>query len=63
MRSEIRRIRRPLAKSELASMFTQKETLGGEDLDRIIQKIPLEHVSVEERRKEAKKPLYLVRYE
>jgi hypothetical protein len=29
----------------------------------VIQKISLEHVSLEERRREATKPLYLVRYE
>ncbi|MCW4009309.1 MAG: hypothetical protein NWF05_01645 [Candidatus Bathyarchaeota archaeon] len=41
----------------------KKLRFGGEDLTGVIQRISLENVSLEERRKEAKKPLYLVRYE
>jgi hypothetical protein len=41
----------------------RKEPSGGENLNDVIKEISLEHVSLEERRKEANKPLYLVRYE
>jgi vacuolar-type H+-ATPase subunit F/Vma7 len=61
MQSEIRRVRRPLTNNELDILFIRKDT--SEDLKGVIQKISLEHVSIEERRKEANKPLYLVRYE
>ena len=63
MRSQIRRIGRPLTDEELASGSVEKSKLGGEELNDIVQKISLENVSLEERRREAKKPLYLVRYE
>lgn len=36
---------------------------GGKGLNGILEKASLKNVSLEERRKEAKKPLYLVRYE
>jgi hypothetical protein len=61
MQSEIRRVRRPSTNNELDFLFIRKDT--PEDLKGVIQKISLEHVSIEERRKEANKPLYLVRYE
>ena len=64
MRSQIRRIRRPLTDEESASDSAEKNQSGGEnDMNDVIQKISLERVSLEERRREAKKPLYLVRYE
>ena len=59
MRTKTKLVGRPLADSESA----EKSLLGGEDMNDIVQKISLEHVSLEERRREAKKPLYLVRYE
>jgi hypothetical protein len=61
MRSEIRRIRKPLTDDELESVATT-ETRGGK-IDGMLQKISLRDVPIEERHKEAKKPLYLVRYE
>ncbi len=36
---------------------------GGKSLNGIVEKASLKDVSLEERRREAKKPLYLVRYE
>jgi hypothetical protein len=64
MRSQIRRIRRPLTDEESESDSAEKNQSGGEnDMNDVIQKISLERVSLEERRREAKKPLYLVRYE
>lgn len=61
MRSQIRRIRRPLTEDELESVGTT-ETRGG-NLEDMLQKISLKDIPLEERHKEAKKPLYLVRYE
>jgi hypothetical protein len=64
MRAQLGRIRRPLTDEELALAFVRKRiSEGGSDLNGVIQKISLETISLEERRKEAKKPLYLVRYE
>ena len=63
MRSQMRRIRRPLTGEELESESVEKKKSGGEDMYDVIERISLENVSLEERRKEAKKPLYLVRYE
>jgi hypothetical protein len=63
MRSQIRSIRRPSLDEELEPESTQTSKPGGNDLNDMIQKISLENVSLEERRQQAKKPLYLVRYE
>jgi hypothetical protein len=63
MRSKNLETKRPLTDKRLDSESTQKENYGGEEMDSIVQRISLENVSLEERRKEAKKPLYLVRYE
>jgi hypothetical protein len=63
MRSQIRKIRRPLTQKELESETSERIRPGGDYLNGVIQKISLETVSLEERREEAKKPLYLVRYE
>jgi hypothetical protein len=63
MRSQIRRIRRPLTDEELESESVEKKQSRGEDMRDVIERISLENVSLEERRKEANKPLYLVRYE
>lgn len=64
MRSQIRKIRRPLTDEESTSDSAEKNQTGrGNDMNDVIQKISLEHVSLEERRREATKPLYLVRYE
>ncbi|MCW4018209.1 MAG: hypothetical protein NWF00_05980 [Candidatus Bathyarchaeota archaeon] len=63
MRSQNRIIRRPLTDTELQTQLAKRFSLGGEDLTGIIEKISLERVPLEERRREAKKPLYIVRYE
>lgn len=63
MRPKIRTIRRPFTGEELDSPPAEKNDLGGEVMNDVVQRISLEHVSLEERRREAKKPLYLVRYE
>jgi len=38
-----------------------RNKLGVEDLNDLVQKISLERFALEERRKEAKKPLYITR--
>jgi hypothetical protein len=50
-----------LTEDELESVGTT-ETKGG-NLEDMLQKISLKDIPLEERHKEAKKPLYLVRYE
>ena len=57
-----RRIRRPLTHEELESVPQQQE-IGKNSLHTTLKKTSLEDVSLEERRREARKPLYLVRYE
>jgi len=57
-----RKIRRPLTHEELES-FTQQKESGENYLNTGLEKISLKDVSLEERRKEAGKPLYLLRYE
>jgi hypothetical protein len=47
----------------LESAEAQGNLQGGSEMDHVVQKITLENVSLEERRREARKPLYLVRYE
>ena len=63
MRSKIRAVGRPFTGEELDLAPAEKNDLGGEDMNDVVQRISLEYVSLEERRREAKKPLYLVRYE
>ncbi len=63
MRSHIKSVRRPLADEELEFTSAQGRIQGGNDMDNVVQKITLEKVTLEERRREARKPLYLVRYE
>ena len=62
MGSQIRRFRQPSADEQLESMTTKGKS-EEDDAIEAVQRISLEKVSLEERRKEAKKPLYLVRYE
>ncbi len=61
MRSHKRGVRRPLTDEELESVYVTRKNFGGLELKDIVQKISLEEVSLEERRKEAKKPLYISR--
>jgi len=63
MRSQTKRLRRPLTVNESDSASAQIGLQGGNEMDNVIQKITLENVSLEKRRREAKKPMYLVRYE
>jgi hypothetical protein len=63
VRSQIRRIRRPSADEELDVESALAKEKEANELDDVVQKITLEKMSLEDRRKEAKKPLYLVRYE
>jgi hypothetical protein len=58
MRSETKGIRRPLTDEE--SSVEQKE-IGGKRLDIMLERVSLRDVPLDERRREAKKPLYLVR--
>jgi len=48
--------------NERISSSVKKETIR-EDLEAILETISLKNVSLEERRKEAQKPLFLTRYE
>ena len=61
MGSRVRKSRRSLLDKELRPSL-QKETTE-ERLDEILENISLKDVPLEERRKEAQKPLYLTRYE
>jgi hypothetical protein len=61
MGSRVRKSRRPLIDEELRSSL-QKETME-EHLDEILANVSLKNVPLEERRKEAQKPLFLTRYE
>ena len=61
MGSRVRKLRRPVFDEELRSSL-QKATIE-ERLDEILENVSLKYVSLEERRKEAQKPLFLTRYE
>ena len=60
VRSQIRQIRRPLSEDELSA---KQGRSGGEQLSSLLERISLKDVPLDERRKEADKPLYLKRYE
>jgi hypothetical protein len=60
MGSRVRKSRRSLLDKELRPSL-QKTT--EERLDEIMENVSLKDVPLEERRKEAQKPLYLTRYE
>jgi hypothetical protein len=61
MGSRVRKSRRSLLDKELRPSL-QKE-ITEERLDEILENVSLKDVPLEERRKEAQKPLYLTRYE
>jgi hypothetical protein len=61
MSSRTRKSRRFLTEEELRSSL-QKENRD-EYLDEMLENVSLDDVPLEERRKEAKKPLFLNRYE
>jgi len=61
MGSRVRKSRRSLLDKELRPSL-QKETTE-ERLDEILENVSLKDVPLEERRKEAQKPLFLTRYE
>jgi hypothetical protein len=61
MGSRVRKSRRPLTDEELRSSL-QKEAIE-EHLDEILENVSLKNVPLEERRREAQKPLFLTRYE
>jgi hypothetical protein len=61
MGSHVRKSRRSLLDKKLRPTL-QKETTE-ERLDEMLENISLKDVPLEERRKEAQKPLYLTRYE
>ena len=61
MGSRVRKSRRSLLDKELRSTL-QKVTVE-ERLDEMLENVSLKDVPLEERRKEAQKPLYLTRYE
>ncbi len=64
MRSKIRGSRRPLRNEDIPfEPATKQKDSGRNNLNNVVDRISLEKVSYEERRREAKKPLYLVRYE
>ena len=69
MRSQIKRIRRPLVEDEFKS-DSAVQPISKQNFDRVVEmsqfniiRDSLKYFTLEERRKEAKKPLYLVRYE
>jgi regulator of replication initiation timing len=59
--SRVKKSRRSLIDEELRSRL-QNETIE-ERLDEILETVSLKNVPLEERRKEAQKPLFLTRYE
>lgn len=59
--SRVRKPRKPLIDEELRSSL-QKETVK-EHIDEILENVSLKNVPLEERRREAQKPLFLTRYE
>jgi hypothetical protein len=59
--SRVRKSRKPLIDEELRSSL-QKETIK-EHVNEILENVSLKNVPLEERRKEAQKPLFLTRYE
>ena len=61
MGSRVRKSRRSMLDKEHRSSL-QKGTIE-ERLDEILENVSLKNVPLEERRKEANKPLYLTRYE
>ena len=62
MRAQIRRVKRRLA-DEFALGSAKKDETGVENLQELFDKVSLKDVPLEERRRQANKPLYLVRYE
>jgi hypothetical protein len=62
MRSQSGTIGRTLTDEKSDSKYIEK-TMQEETMYDVVQKVSLENVSLEERRKEAKEPLYLARYE
>jgi hypothetical protein len=61
MGSRVKKSRRSLLDEELRSSL-QKETTE-ERLDEMLENVSLKDVPLEERRREAQKPLFLARYE
>jgi len=61
MGSRVRKSKRPLLDKELR--FSSARGTAEERLDGILENISLKNVPLEERRKEAQKPLFLTRYE
>jgi hypothetical protein len=61
MGSRVRKSRRPLIDEELRSSLEKKSS--EERLSEMLENVSLKNVPLEERRKEAQKPLYLTRYE
>jgi len=61
MGSRIRKSKRSLFDEELRSSLQKKTT--EEHLDEILENVSLKNVPLEERRREAQKPLFLTRYE
>ncbi|HLE75401.1 MAG TPA: hypothetical protein VI864_05080 [Candidatus Bathyarchaeia archaeon] len=61
MGSRVRKLRRSLIDEELRSSLEKKSS--EERLSEMLETVSLKDVPLEERRREAQKPLYLARYE
>jgi hypothetical protein len=61
MGSRVRKSRRSLIDEELRSSLEEKSS--EERLSEMLENVSLKNVPLEERRREANKPLYLTRYE
>ena len=61
MGSRVRKSRRSLIDEELRSNLEKKSS--EERLSEMLENVSLKYVPLEERRREANKPLYLTRYE
>ena len=63
MRSKVRGTGRPFVNKDPSPENARNRTLAVGEMVNKAKEITLKRVSIEERRKEANKPLYLVRYE
>ena len=62
VRAHVRKSKRRFRNESVISSVREEET-GIENLQKLLENVSLKNVPLEERRREANKPLYLFRYE
>lgn len=62
MRAHVRKSKRRFQNESVFSSVKEEE-IGIENLQKLLENVSLRNVPLEERRREANKPLYLFRYE